>query len=59
MNWRIDLMAELSQVSVKLAPDERAALERAAAAEHRSLSAQVRHLAVKGLRERADQERAA
>jgi hypothetical protein len=50
---------ELEQVSIKFAPEERAALERVAAAEHRSLSAQVRHLAVRGLREQAQEERAA
>lgn len=42
---------ELEQVSVKISPDERAELERIAAAEHRSLSAQLRHLAVKGLKQ--------
>jgi hypothetical protein len=50
---------ELEQLSIKFAPEEREALERVAAAEHRSLSAQVRHLVAKGLKEHTQQERAA
>jgi hypothetical protein len=58
--WWIEAMAqELEQVSVKISPEERAELERVAAAEHRSLSAQLRHLAVKGLKEHTQEERAA
>jgi hypothetical protein len=49
---------QLQQVSIKFAPGERAALQRVAAAEHRSLSAQVRHLAVKALKEVQTEEAA-
>lgn len=39
------------QLSVQIDPDLRAALERAAKAEHRTVSGQVRHLVAKALLE--------
>jgi hypothetical protein len=36
-------MAEQQQITVKIDPDLRAALEQAAQAEHRTISGQVRH----------------
>jgi hypothetical protein len=46
------------QVSVRLEPELRAAIEQAAAREHRSLSGQIRHLVATAF-ERAGEERAA
>lgn len=42
---------EFEQVTIKFDPQDCAALKRVAAAEDRSLSAQVRHLVAKALRE--------
>ncbi len=47
--------AKREQVSVALGPELRAAIKRAAEAEHRSMSNQIKHLVAKALEHRGEQ----